>query len=146
MPEHLTVTDEDATRVIAMLRPEKKNAITQDMYRAMSDAINGAQNEPAIRCILITGGAGVFTAGNDLEDFLKDGTASADAPRKSNAIKFLYALAHNAKPIVAAVEALRSASAPPSCSIATTSSPPPGRPSPPPSSISGWFRKAPPAC
>ena len=106
MPEHLTVTDEDATRVIAMLRPEKKNAITQDMYRAMSDAINGAQNEPAIRCILITGGAGVFTAGNDLEDFLKDGTASADAPRKSNAIKFLYALAHNAKPIVAAVDGI----------------------------------------
>ena len=81
MPGHLTVTDEDATRVIAMLRPEKKNAITQDMYRAMSEAINGAQNDPGIRCILITGGAGVFTAGNDLEDFLKDGTSSSDAPR-----------------------------------------------------------------
>lgn len=33
MPDHLTVTDEDATRVITMLRPEKKNVITQDMYR-----------------------------------------------------------------------------------------------------------------
>ena len=35
MPEHLIVTDEDATRVITMRRPEKKNAITQDMYREM---------------------------------------------------------------------------------------------------------------
>lgn len=106
MSGHLTVTDEDATRVIAMLRPEKKNAITQEMYRAMSEAINGAQNAAGIRCILITGGAGVFTAGNDLEDFLKDGTSSSDTPRQSNAIKFLYSLAHNAKPIVAAVDGI----------------------------------------
>ena len=104
MTEHLIVTDEDATRVITLRRPEKKNAITQDMYRAMSDAIDTAQNNPDIRCIIITGGSGVFTAGNDLEDFLKDGTSNTDAPRASNAAKFLYSLAHNAKPIIAAVD------------------------------------------
>jgi enoyl-CoA hydratase/carnithine racemase len=106
MPEHLIVTDEDATRVITMRRPEKKNAITQDMYRAMREAINSAQHSPDIRCIVITGGDGVFTAGNDLEDFLKDGTSTSDTPRASNAIKFLYALAQNAKPIVAAVDGI----------------------------------------
>ena len=106
MPDHLIVSDEDATRVITMRRPEKKNAITQDMYREMRDAINSVQDNPDIRCIVITGGNGVFTAGNDLEDFLKDGTSSSDAPRKSNAIKFLYALAHNTKPIVAAVDGI----------------------------------------
>jgi len=47
---------------------------------------------------------GVFTAGNDLEDFLKDGTSNTDMPRASNATKFLYSLAHNAKPIIAAVD------------------------------------------
>ena len=76
MTGHLIVSDEDATRVITLRRPEKKNAITQDMYRAMSDAIDKAQNNPDIRCIIITGGSGVFTAGNDLEDFLKDGTSN----------------------------------------------------------------------
>ena len=106
MPDHLTITDEDATRVITMRRPEKKNAITQDMYREISEAINSAQHNPALRCLVISGGAGVFTAGNDLEDFLKDGTAASDTPRKSNAIKFLYALAHNAKPLVAAVDGI----------------------------------------
>jgi enoyl-CoA hydratase/carnithine racemase len=106
MPEHLIVTDEDATRVITLRRPEKKNAITQDMYREMRDAINSAQDAPGIRCIVITGGNGVFTAGNDLEDFLKDGTSNPDTPRKSNAIKFLYALAQNTKPIVAAVDGI----------------------------------------
>ena len=106
MPDHLIVSDEDATRVITLRRPEKKNAITQDMYRAMSEAIDSAQNNPDIRCFIITGGSGVFTAGNDLEDFLKDGTSHSDAPRASNAIKFLYSLAHNAKPLVAAVDGI----------------------------------------
>jgi enoyl-CoA hydratase/carnithine racemase len=106
MTEHLIVTDEHATRVITLRRPEKKNAITQDMYRAMSDAIDTAQNNPEIRCLIITGGSGVFTAGNDLEDFLKDGTSHQDKPRASNAIKFLYSLAHNAKPIIAAVDGI----------------------------------------
>ena len=82
MTGHLIVSDEDATRVITLRRPEKKNAITQDMYRAMSDAIDKAQNNPDIRCIIITGGSGVFTAGNDLEDFLKDGTSNTDAPAR----------------------------------------------------------------
>src|SRR3954454_6280519 len=104
MPGHLIVTDEDATRVITLRRPEKKNAITQDMYRAMSDAIDTAQNNPEIRCLIITGGSGVFTAGNDLEEFLRHGTSSADTPRAS--IKFLYSLAHNVKPIIAAVDGI----------------------------------------
>src|SRR6476469_8378512 len=104
MTGHIIVSDEDATRVIKLRRPEKKNAFTQDMYRAMSDAIDKAQNNPDIRCIIITGGSGVFTAGNDLEDFLKDGTSNTDAPRASNATKFLYSLAHNFKPIIAAVD------------------------------------------
>jgi len=106
MTGHLIVTDEDATRVITLRRPDKKNAITQEMYRGMSDAIDTAQNNPAIRCIVIAGGSGAFTAGNDLEDFLKDGTSSADAPRASNAVKFLYSLAHNTKPIIAAVDGI----------------------------------------
>ncbi len=107
MTEHLIVTDEEATRVITLRRPEKKNAITQDMYRAMSDAIDTAQNNPDIRCFIITGGSGVFTAGNDLQDFLKDGTDTRSAEfRSANAIKLLYSLAHNTKPIIAAVDGI----------------------------------------
>src|ERR1700687_581992 len=106
MTEHFIVADEGATRVIKLRRPEKKNAITQEMYRGMSDAIDSAQDKPEIRCIIITGGSGVFTAGNDLDDFLKDGNSNADTPRASNATKFLYSLAHNAKPIIAAVDGI----------------------------------------
>jgi enoyl-CoA hydratase/carnithine racemase len=107
MTEHLIVSDEESTRVITLRRPEKKNALTQDMYRAMSDAIDTAQNNPGIRCFIITGGSGVFTAGNDLQDFLKDGSDSRSAEfRSSNALKFLHSLAHNTKPIIAAVDGI----------------------------------------
>src|SRR6202142_4666125 len=81
MTGHLIVTDEGAARMIKLRRPEKKNAITQDMYRAMSEAIDTAQNNPEIRCLIITGGSGVFTAGNDLEDFLADSSSNTDTPR-----------------------------------------------------------------
>jgi enoyl-CoA hydratase/carnithine racemase len=104
MTAHLIVTDEGAAPMIKLRRPDKKNAITQDMYRGMTDAIDTAQNNPDIRCLILTGGSGVFTAGNDIDDFLKEGTAGADAPRATNAVKFLYSLAHNVKPIIAAVD------------------------------------------
>src|ERR1700748_2412499 len=105
MTDHLIVTDEGSMRGVRLRRPEKKNAFTQDMYRGMSDAIDKAQNNPDIRCIIVTGGSGVFTAGNDLEDFLKESTSNTDAPRgASNAVKLLYSLAHNVKPIIAAVD------------------------------------------
>lgn len=102
---HLLVSDNDAIRVITLQRPEKKNAITRDMYRAMSGAIDSAQNDPVIRCIVITGNSGVFTAGNDLDDFLKDGTSGGDE-RASDAVKFLYSLVQNTKPLIAAVEGI----------------------------------------
>ena len=79
MTGHLIVSDEDATRVIKLRRPEKKNAFTQDMYRGMSDAIDKAQNNPDIRCIIITGGSGVFTAGNDGSAFRVPGLSVAAA-------------------------------------------------------------------
>ena len=104
MTEHVVVTDEDATRVITLRRPEKKNALTPEMYAAMSNAIDTAQNNPAIRCLIITGGSGVFTAGNDLDDFLKASGSAQGEARPLNAVKFLHSLVHNTKPIIAAAD------------------------------------------
>ncbi|MGX7745533.1 crotonase/enoyl-CoA hydratase family protein [Rhodopseudomonas parapalustris] len=106
MSEHLIVTHDEGARVITMRRPEKKNALTQEMYRRMSEAIHSAQDDSNVRCLVITGGSGVFTAGNDLDDFLKAGTDQSGAPRVSAATDFLYALAHNQKPLIAAVDGL----------------------------------------
>src|SRR3981081_1525771 len=106
MSEHVIVTDEDQTRTITMRRPEKKNTLTQEMYLAMSDAIDTVQSNPAIRCFIITGRSGVFTAGNDIGDFLQAATASDDVARPRNAVIFLQSLVNNKKPIIAAVDGI----------------------------------------
>lgn len=81
-------------------RPEKKNAITAAMYQAMADAIKEAENDANVRAILITGKPEVFTAGNDLDDFMKNSSASVgDRP----VWQFMRALSNATKPVVAAV-------------------------------------------
>lgn len=96
------VQDDGAVRVIRMNRPDKKNALTAEMYAAMADALAAASKSPAIRCVLIAGSASVFCAGNDLADFQR---AAADEEGLSEPIlRFLYALAGLRKPLVAAVQ------------------------------------------
>jgi enoyl-CoA hydratase/carnithine racemase len=106
MSEHIIVTDEASTRTITMRRPEKKNTLTQEMYLAMSDAIDTAQSNSAIRCLVLTGSSGVFTAGNDISDFLQAATSKDDGARPRNAVIFLQSLVNNRKPIVAAVDGI----------------------------------------
>src|ERR1700724_4659615 len=106
MSEHIIVDDEDSTRTITMRRPEKKNTLTQAMYNAMSEAIDSAQSNPTIRCLILTGRSGVFTAGNDIGDFLQAATEKHDVARPRNAVIFLQSLVNNRKPIVAAVDGI----------------------------------------
>ena len=84
---------------IEIARPEKKNALTVEMYQAMADAIAAAGADKAVRALLITGQPGMFTAGNDLQDFLQRPRASEDSP----VLRFMRALSACDKPVVAAV-------------------------------------------
>ena len=86
---------------IEINRPEKKNALTQAMYVAMADALAQADNNPAVRVVLINGQSNVFTSGNDLQDFMK---FKSDEPFESGAIfRFLRGISAAAKPVIAAV-------------------------------------------
>ena len=83
-------------------RPERKNAITAAMYQTMADAINEAEQDTAVRAILIVGKPEIFTAGNDLEDFMKT-APSTGAIEDRSVYKFMMALTGTTKPVVAAV-------------------------------------------
>jgi enoyl-CoA hydratase/carnithine racemase len=84
---------------IEIARPEKKNALTIAMYQAMADALRAAAADPAVRAVLITGQPGIFTSGNDLEDFLQRPPQGMDSP----VFQFMQALVDCNKPVVAAV-------------------------------------------
>ena len=84
---------------IEIARPEKKNALTAAMYQAMADALRAAADDATVRAVLITGQPGVFTSGNDLEDFMQRPPQGADSP----VAQFMRALLEIDKPVVAAV-------------------------------------------
>lgn len=97
MTDHIAVGIADGIAEIRFDRPEKKNAITADMYAALRDALLGCAVEDSVRVILFTAAGDSFTAGNDLADFL----APRDGPQAVTG--FLHALAAAPKPLVAAV-------------------------------------------
>jgi enoyl-CoA hydratase/carnithine racemase len=89
----------DGVATIEIARPEKKNALTVEMYQAMADAITDATDDAAVRALLITGQPGIFTSGNDLEDFMSRPRGGEDSP----VFQFMRALVDCDKPVVAAV-------------------------------------------
>ena len=91
------VAREDNILRITMNRPAKKNALTGAMYKAMQDALELADRDEQIGAVLLTGTGGVFTAGNDIGDFLA-GTRDAQG---SPAFRFITAIAQCDTPIVA---------------------------------------------
>jgi enoyl-CoA hydratase/carnithine racemase len=98
MAEHIVVSIQDRILSIRLDRPEKKNALTRGMYLGMIEALEQAENDSAVRVVLITGTQDCFTAGNDLMDF-----ANAKPGETSPAIVYLQTLAAAQKPVVAAV-------------------------------------------
>lgn len=88
---------------IAINRPEKKNALTADMYDALSNAVEQAETDPTVRVILLHAKGDAFTAGNDLEDFMKKPWKGQAVPP---AVRFIRAVAEASKPIIAAVHGL----------------------------------------
>jgi len=103
MTEPIVVTDDGTVRIIRMNRPEKKNALTEPMYEAMTRALREAAASEAIRCIVLAGAPGAFCAGADIGEFLEAAQSGGLRPKT---LEFLHALARNQKPLVAAVGGL----------------------------------------
>ncbi|WP_426191959.1 enoyl-CoA hydratase [Massilia sp. DWR3-1-1] len=93
----------DGILTIAFNRPERKNAITGAMYQTMADALVDADTDNAVRAIVFFGRPEIFTAGNDLEDFLKNAPVGGTADAARPVYQFMRALAGSSKPVIAAV-------------------------------------------
>jgi enoyl-CoA hydratase/carnithine racemase len=100
MSEHIKLTRGDGVLEITFARPEKKNALSNDMYRAAREALEGAQQDSSVRVVLFSAEGDAFTAGNDLADFAK---AAETEPQAGS---FVHAIVAAEKPIVAAVQGL----------------------------------------
>ena len=83
-------------------RPERKNSLTSDMYADLCDVFDRAAQDDDVKVLLLSGAAGVFTAGNDLDDFVQNPPRDINSP----VFRFVTRLAAFPKPVVAAVEGL----------------------------------------
>ena len=103
MSTHIIVERRGPVQIVRMNRPEKKNALTRDMYRAMAGALAGGDADHAVKVHVFLGVPGAFSAGNDLNDFLAVATGGESS---TEVWDFMTALAGAQKPIVSGVDGI----------------------------------------
>lgn len=105
----LTVSNEAGVMIITLDRPEKLNAYTDAMGRALARAVRAASEDDAIRAIIITGAGRAFCAGADVSagaesfDMAGEGAGNFGAARRGAHDSFIHALFESKKPIIAAI-------------------------------------------
>ncbi len=84
-------------------RPARKNALSLALYQALTEAI-GDFSQSEARVLILAGEGGIFTSGNDLQDFA---TQSPQTPLEAQPVwQFMQALRHCPKPVLVAAEGL----------------------------------------
>ena len=104
MSPEIDVARHGAVLSVVFNRPEKKNALTGAMYEALTEAFDEAERDPEIGALVLSGRGGIFTAGNDIGDFLAAAMrAGGGGLKRLPAGQFTFRLASFEKPLVAAV-------------------------------------------
>ena len=98
MTDILSHTEAGVT-TITLNRVDKKNSITAAMYSTMADALAQAEQDAAVRAVVIQGHVSIFSAGNDIGDFLNGPPSTQESP----VYRFLRSISTFPKPLVAAV-------------------------------------------
>jgi len=102
--QDILVHAEAGVTTITFNRVDKKNSFTERMYGEIADVLGAAAGDAAVRCVVFQGDATVFSAGNDISDFLRQGAQAQEADLTTRAVwRFLNAIATFPKPLVAAV-------------------------------------------
>jgi len=99
---HIRIERDGAVLCVTFDRPDKKNALTGAMYVAATEALRQAGQDTTIGAILFAGSGGMFTAGNDIGDFLE----ASGEPGEFPAFTFIKTLAACETPLVAAIDGL----------------------------------------
>lgn len=84
---------------ITFNRVDKKNSLTGAMYAAMADALDQASADASVRAVVFQGHETIFSAGNDIGDFLNAPPATNESP----VFRFLRGISTFPKPVIAAV-------------------------------------------
>lgn len=103
---HIVVESTHGIFSISISRADKKNALTQVMYKQMGQAIIDAQQDDKVKVILLKSQGDIFTAGNDMHDFAKINQTASDDKNVDDNLIFMRALMECKLPVVAQVQGL----------------------------------------
>jgi enoyl-CoA hydratase/carnithine racemase len=105
-PPTLLAERDGSVLVLTMNRPEKANAMNEEMYGALVAQLEGARGDDGIRAVLLcSSGARVFSAGADLKEFAELERSVGARKRRALLMRALYAALDFPKPLIAAVQA-----------------------------------------
>jgi len=90
---------EAGVMTLTLNRVDKKNSLTAAMYAALADALAQASRDSSVRALVIQGHVTIFSAGNDIGDFLNGPPSTPESPVS----RFLHGIGSFPKPLVAAV-------------------------------------------
>jgi enoyl-CoA hydratase/carnithine racemase len=102
MMSDVIVSRDGPANVLRLNRPAKKNALTNSMYAALSNALDQGERSPEVLVHIIVGQPGIFCAGNDIGDFLN--TAIGAAGLGPDVLRFIRLLPRLTKPLIAGVD------------------------------------------
>ncbi|WP_237171368.1 enoyl-CoA hydratase/isomerase family protein [Pandoraea pulmonicola] len=89
LPDSLLISDRGAVRVITMNRPDKRNALNNELTRGLLDALRDADEDPGVHAIVLAGAGQSFCAGADVKEFggFVAGSGDADADAAQAALR-----------------------------------------------------------
>ena len=96
----------DEVQTLRLTRADKKNALTAQMYEAMSAALDRGETDAGIAAHVFIGSGGVFSAGNDISDFVRRAKGGGGAGIPTPSLEFIRRLPKVTKPMIAAVDGL----------------------------------------
>ncbi len=99
MSHHIRAQTEERVSILRIDRREKLNALTVEMYAALTDSLRAAESDADVRVHLLLGTDECFTSGNDLNDFLDNPPTDESSP----VLQFLTTISSLRKPLIAGV-------------------------------------------
>jgi len=96
---------DEAVATITLDRPEARNAITSDVHRELSDAVDRVLDDIEVKAVVLTGSGDSFCSGGDIKGMQgASPTYAADKRRFDRVHDLLYRLIEMPKPVIAAVD------------------------------------------
>ena len=102
MSDYIKSTIDEGVQTVRITRVEKRNALTLDMYSALTTCLRQADERKDILVTVITGSEGVFCSGNDIKEFLEHPMQDDSSP----IMQFILAIFNAEKPVIAGVNGL----------------------------------------